>query len=334
MLLFQRKFPFLFPKDKSLQCKELNTESYKNVVDYTFFKNKIEEIIFFEKMPESEAALISTKFSFYSLLKNGSAVYVYSCLENGVKSAALLSTLLPRLAFENISDYIKVYCYYNYLDQQEELNIQGSLCEKTQCRIPVVCFGNDLINCTTTEIENKDRDKLAKYFAYFYKELYDGKYYRKEYDTNEDKKVVNTLIFNEVIGNFRNWSDSRIDKNWLNEPEIHKDSNRQAADHASIKLAIMDKFVNVEKANFKDFWTTENVKQLAEIEHIRWNSEKLLMGWIPIDDELKWKKNKNLYKQQKMHHWLKKFDDLTDFEKDKDRTQILGLPYFLSKIQK
>ncbi len=78
----------------------------------------------------------------------------------------------------------------------------------------------------------------------------------------------------------------------------------------------------------QNFGTTRELETLGELEHRRWNAEKLTLGWLPYTDGGLWDKNKSALKEQKYHYFLVPFDKLPPEEQNKDHTQVLGLPYF------
>ena len=74
-----------------------------------------------------------------------------------------------------------------------------------------------------------------------------------------------------------------------------------------------------------------NLEVLAEVEHNRWNVEKLLMGFRPAtDDEHKLikadAKKKNEYKDRFIHDDIRPFSELDDAAKDIDRKLIEHIP--------
>jgi hypothetical protein len=72
----------------------------------------------------------------------------------------------------------------------------------------------------------------------------------------------------------------------------------------------------------------DQIEKMAYTEHSRWNMEKLLMGYRPLNDMEK-DDNVNTNKLKKnmfAHHLIKPYEDLTDEQKELDRNIIKKLP--------
>lgn len=72
----------------------------------------------------------------------------------------------------------------------------------------------------------------------------------------------------------------------------------------------------------------DQIEKMAYTEHSRWNMEKLLMGYRPLNDKEK-DDNVNTNKLKKnmfAHHLIKPYEDLTDEQKELDRNIIKKLP--------
>lgn len=322
---FQAMHPELFQKED-------DEDEWASLKHYTFLSSG--SILDFQLLPQAESELIRPDFHLYQLLKTTSAVNLYVCLTNGLDAASLLATLLPRLNNEGLK-YIKAYYYYNYLDKYEEQMIQKKLSDITKCAIPVRCFGNDLTTCRFNVIEDTKRDLLAKYIAFLYDEIYNKK--EKHIKNSEglsdvDKDLLTFQFIKEEIGT---WSKENIENCWNNTAEIDKESNRLAADQAIVKFALMEKSMKDIDSASNYLIPNEDIDDLAEVEHRRWNAEKLLIGWLPTPGNTTnndWKKNKKSFRSQKFHFHLTSYEKLPDNEKGKDYTQIMGLPYFMKAI--
>ncbi|GAB3570616.1 hypothetical protein GCM10027578_27240 [Spirosoma luteolum] len=118
---------------------------------------------------------------------------------------------------------------------------------------------------------------------------------------------------------------------WKTLKEIDRESNIQAADHAWVKLRLLNR--KWDSIHDEMNWEESELRLLGEVEHRRWNAEKLLSGWLPITDKTLWKTQKATLRAQKYHYFLMTFDDLLDDEKNKDFTQIVGLPYFFNRLK-
>lgn len=323
---FKETHPELFPDNS-------DSENFAALKEYTFLSSG--PILEFLLLPKAESKLTRPEFILYDLIKPTAAVNLYVCLDNGLDSASLLTTLLPRINHCD-TKYIKSYCYYNYLDELEEKMIQEKLFKITNKAIPVFCFGNDMGNCKVNAIENEERDILAKYIAYLYDRIYNEKIELPE-NQQQLKGIQKDLArFGHIKSKIGDWKIDKINQLWDEETkEIDKESNRQAADHALIKFALMGKelkdIVSADQYLVED----DKINDLAEVEHRRWNAEKLLVGWLPTQEGLTnatWLDNKKALRNQKFHFHLTDYHQLPPEEKGKDHTQIMGLPYFIKTI--
>lgn len=105
-----------------------------------------------------------------------------------------------------------------------------------------------------------------------------------------------------------------------------KESNRQQADHILEKLAVLGYTVRKAKKEgilrVKKF-TTREVEILSEIEHGRWNAERLLDGWT-LGEKKDVKK--------KISPYLVPWKQLPEDVKEWDRQTIRGIPGFLAEV--
>ena len=110
---------------------------------------------------------------------------------------------------------------------------------------------------------------------------------------------------------------------WNELPENFKESNRQQADHISIKLNAVG--CEVAPLNDRDAelfkFTPEEIELLAEKEHERWVEERKLDGWKPGQ-------TKDI--EKKISPYLVSWDQLTEEIKEYDRNTVRSLPAFLA----
>jgi ppGpp synthetase/RelA/SpoT-type nucleotidyltranferase len=122
---------------------------------------------------------------------------------------------------------------------------------------------------------------------------------------------------------------SRIDDpamaSWEKLPDMLKESNLQQADDIFNKLrrigctAAKAEGRKVAKITF----TRDEIEVMAEMEHARWNVERLLDGW-------KWGMNKDVGK--KTSPYLVGWADLPEDVKEWDRVTVCNIPEFLAKV--
>lgn len=112
---------------------------------------------------------------------------------------------------------------------------------------------------------------------------------------------------------------------WEKLPVNLKESNAQQADHIFEKLCQIG--CTVQKVTDRKIrllsFTEDEVEFLAEMEHGRWNVERLLEGW-------RWGEKKDTAK--KKSPYLVSWSDLPDDVKEWDRATVRKIPEFLAKI--
>ena len=112
-------------------------------------------------------------------------------------------------------------------------------------------------------------------------------------------------------------------KEWENLSDEFKDSNRLQADDIMVKLKEIG--YSMRKGDSREIksviFTPEEVEILAELEHGRWNAERLLKGW-------KWGKIKNV--EKRISPYLVSWNVLPDEIKDWDRATVKKIPEFLA----
>ncbi len=104
-----------------------------------------------------------------------------------------------------------------------------------------------------------------------------------------------------------------------------KESNREQADHIFEKLRQIG--CTVHKVSDRDIapmtFTEDEVEIMAEIEHARWNVERLLDGW-------KWGEKKDIV--NKTSPYLVGWSELSNDVKEWDRQTVRKIPEFLAKV--
>lgn len=114
-------------------------------------------------------------------------------------------------------------------------------------------------------------------------------------------------------------------KNWDELPETLKNSNREQVDHILEKLAYIN--YSIRKTEKKDFdvveFEPEEIEKLAEMEHGRWNTERLLDGW-------KWGPKKDV--ESKISPYIVPWDELPEEIKKYDRDAVSELPELLAEF--
>ncbi|GAB3321184.1 hypothetical protein GCM10027299_15310 [Larkinella ripae] len=358
---FRKAHPELEPVSKIQQLVGAGS-TQETVRRYTFL-SKNRSIIDFEPLPTAERELIDAQFSLYDYLTPERAVSIYVCLPTGLESASLLGSILPRIEWLKLGKPagqrqidVQVFCFYNFPDPDEEQYVEMKL-NGLASYVPVTCFGNLIHECTVHAIKNESFNRLARQIALLYASLYpnedvlDTLGSLREHLTkwsidnqtawHPDPNQANVEKTRHLLAQLatidpeqvKNWADEC----WLNINEVDRWANIQAADHAWVKLRLMGrKWDEIDPLRWDDYWTPGEIAELGEVEHRRWNAEKLLLGWFPVPDKALWKKHKKELRAQKHHHFLALFDGpggLPEEEQNKDFTQVVGLPYFFSALR-
>jgi len=142
---------------------------------------------------------------------------------------------------------------------------------------------------------------------------------------------IREIIGQAVHENYRaaKTKGSRIDDpamaSWEKLPDVFKESNLQQADDIFNKLGrIGCTVVKTEGRKVaKMTLTGDEIEVMAEMEHARWNVERLLDGW-------KWSMNRNVVK--KISPYLVGWADLPEDVKEWDRETVRKIPEFLAKV--
>lgn len=118
---------------------------------------------------------------------------------------------------------------------------------------------------------------------------------------------------------------------WKSISTSNKWSNLYLADSIEFKL----RSIGYDEENIKTaILSEEQIDRMAYTEHCRWNMEKLLMGYRPLNEM---EKNENidagkLKKNMFAHHLIKAYDDLAEADKELDRNIIKKLPDILRML--
>lgn len=121
------------------------------------------------------------------------------------------------------------------------------------------------------------------------------------------------------------WSQEPSTAEWDKLLDYLKESNRDQADHIVGKLRQIG--CTVHKVTERDIapmtFTEDEVEVMAEMEHARWNVERLLNGW-------KWGEKRETTK--KTSPYLVPWSELSNDVKEWDRQTVRKMPEFLAKV--
>ena len=112
---------------------------------------------------------------------------------------------------------------------------------------------------------------------------------------------------------------------WERLPDYLKKSNRNQAEHILEKLHRIGCTVQeVADRNIRLMTFTEDeIEIMAEMEHERWNADRLLDGWT-------WGKKRDVNK--KISPYLVPYSELPDNVKEQDRQMVRQIPKLLAKV--
>jgi len=145
------------------------------------------------------------------------------------------------------------------------------------------------------------------------------------------ERDIRKIVAQAIHKNYRaaKTKDSRIDDpamvSWEKLPGVLKESNLQQADDIFNKLrrigctAVKAEGREVAKMTF----TRDEIEVMAEMEHARWNVERLLDDW-------KWSEERDIVK--KTSPYLVGWADLPEDVKEWDRETVRKIPEFVAKV--
>ncbi len=142
---------------------------------------------------------------------------------------------------------------------------------------------------------------------------------------------LNETIAQDIHEGYRHTQRDKAHSNdpsmaqWDKLPHYLKDSNRQQAEHIMKKLSRIG--CTVHKATDRDIrlmtFTEDEVETMAEMEHQRWNVERLFSGWISGE-------RRDVMK--KTSPYLVPWSELPDGVKEQDRQMVCKVPELLAKV--
>ncbi|PSL35087.1 NAD-binding protein [Chitinophaga ginsengisoli] len=289
--------------------------------------------ITFRELPVADAAYYNDEVMRRALHEEN-LITAYFCLEDALQGAAYLHGFLGKIALRHFN--LQIFCYCNLADESEFENISHML-NRQLPYTPVIFFGQLVDECRALAKGNAAIDDLPALINLWYANMKDKTYWR-----NHPVDIMRLAR-----------------QEWETLSYTYKESNRRAADHIWVKLRYtsysLQKIKQALTANdtseilFEYFSMEANpacrglFELLSKTEQHRWCAEKLLNGFLPLQDYdpdiedvetriARWNSErgyKTRYQSQKLHIDLVPYDKLSDAEKSKDRSQINGIPYFI-----
>lgn len=144
-------------------------------------------------------------------------------------------------------------------------------------------------------------------------------------------KEIRETIARAIHDNYREANTGETGKpeslmmEWDKLPDSFKDSNRQQAEHILEKLRGIGCTVRkVENNSIKPInFTSSEIEIMAEMEHERWNAERLLKGW---------RLGKKKDAIRKISPYLMPWSELPDDVKELDRQPVRKIPQLLAQV--
>ncbi|MCR9062895.1 MAG: hypothetical protein NXI00_02955 [Cytophagales bacterium] len=243
-----------------------------------------------------------------------------------------------------LAPHIPIYCFGNMLDActcksiEEASNVPlakriayiyhcifGGLKDDGSTEVKSIMDANKRLGELGKKVSNgeitidnyqAEKNDLLKYFFASYELM--AKRFEIEEKPSFQKKVW--LFIQNGFMMVKSKAQTKEEAFWTTLRQMDRESNLQAAQHAVVKLRQLGREVNS-----PNDLSMEELYILSELEHRRWNAEKLLLGWQPYLNDAEWKANKKALRDQKYHNFLVTFDNLPDYEKSKDWVQVMGV---------
>jgi len=278
----------------------------------------------FVEAPFSPDGWVAKDFALYRHVEPGWRVNAFFCMDDGILSQGLMERLSDPLklrregAGASCEVFCACYCVHPEMAQRPAVKSEG---------FERVDYGALVDLADPAVIETPAFDQNAQDIFMFYDETFGGGH-------KERRKAVDYPCVAR--------------RKWIFAAEWERESNRQAADHIGVKLALLGLERTAEdgerlRALLADE-ASGTLDLLARLEHRRWCAERLLGGWRPLppgEDKRPWfsqKKSdadkaviKRLKDELKWHADLVAFDELPPHEQKKDDEMMNFIPELLTK---
>ena len=163
---------------------------------------------------------------------------------------------------------------------------------------------------------------------------------RESYDPSIRQRIKEGKRINYIYNKGEDYQymttdQNELDRQWREKNYLEQVSNIYCANHIGVKLRSMG--IDAASLKRRDKIPEDSVELMAAVEHNRWNMEKLLVGFEPMEQErrkeikqyesvgdkqvLKVTKDeiKKLKKEQYIHNCIAPFNDLLEESKKYDR---------------
>ncbi len=335
--------------------EKVTIAQYQEQNSYLASSNPVSWKIKWVPIPESINGMTYTSWSLYRWIDPAVCTTIYFCKTDTLESTTTASQILPRLGWlhkgvetKNQPCDLQVYCHYEFPDRDDLQHMEKKM-NAMAPHVPFFFFGSLMRECSAFMIREEERDYAAKVLALLYGYLDKDKKLLEKYPLSEETKNQLSLVpdtgksdrdqeWEKAIIYARHILGAKsaaLDFVWKELSEADRSSNRESMEHGWVKMRLMNLDVYQLEEIVNDILSAinpETIKQLGAIEHIRWNAEKLKLGWNIYKNEERWKESKEELKKQKQHFYLTK--SIPSKEQYKDETQIIALPFLISYLLK
>ncbi|HWB54822.1 MAG TPA: NAD-binding protein, partial [Tepidisphaeraceae bacterium] len=148
--------------------------------------------------------------------------------------------------------------------------------------------------------------------------------FRNEYNENLARAIHNQHVVNALENQPERKGKPSLAP-WDVLIDEFRESNRQQADHISIKMrAIGCRVVDAKDKSADAVFASEEIEVLAELEHRRWNADRWLAGW---------RKGEPKSEERRISPYLVPWDQLSYDIQGYDRKNVQNIPGWLKNIQ-
>lgn len=185
--------------------------------------------------------------------------------------------------------------------------------------------------------QNEELVRNAQREAPLYENIFSFGSMRESYDPSISQRIREGKRINYIYSKGEDYlymssDQEELDRKWREQSFLNQVSNIYCANHIGVKLRSMG--IDEEGLRRKDKIPEEYEKVMAVVEHNRWNVEKLLLGFDPVEEsrrkrlkEMEPRKESNDFKKemkelktlkndQYVHHCIAPFDQLLkDYQK-------------------
>ncbi len=264
-------------------------------------KAKTKGTIFHDRFPEVKN-IDNIELEFIEIDMDNSGLFNWRKVESSLRS-------VPSTVFLSFEDDIKNVTTGYHLNTR-------AIMEK----VPVIISINEKVDFASilqSELENTERNARLYVFKTLERICTESVIIGGEMDRVAKwihEKFIRARIKEKTLDN------NKVSHNpWERLPEIFKESNRQQADHISVKVRAIGAFKKKGISNkalkrFKD----DEVEFLAKMEHFRWNAEKYLNGWVLGKD-----------RDRLESPYLVPWEDLSEQIREYDREAVRNVPLIL-----